>query len=41
MLAHVAGIPFEELLTPATTGMAAGMLVCLAPVMSLLRRYRR
>jgi hypothetical protein len=40
ILAHVAGIPFEELLTPSATGLAAGLLATLAPVISFLRRHR-
>ena len=34
LLAHISGVPVEELLTPPATGIAAGMLLSLASLMS-------
>jgi hypothetical protein len=38
LLAHIGGIPVEELLIPLATAFAGGMLL---PLASYVRRYRK
>ena len=40
LLAHILGMPVEELLAPPASGIMAGLLLSLAAVMSGLRRQR-
>jgi hypothetical protein len=38
VLAHIFGVPVEELLGPSASGMMAGMALGLASLMSMVRR---
>jgi hypothetical protein len=38
LIAHILGMPVEELLTPSMSGIAAGMLLSIASVIATLRR---
>ena len=40
VLAHIGGLPLEELLTPSTAAIGAGMLLPLASILTQLRRKR-
>ena len=40
VLAHIGGLPVEELLTPSTLAIGAGLLLPLASVVARLRRKR-